>query len=340
MSQQPPLPAQMRAVVIHEYCDGFRHLKSEQRPVPHPVGDQVLVRVAAAPINPSDLLFVQGRYAFRKELPVVPGFEGAGTVVAVGEDLDPDAYIGRRVAAFAADGDGSWAEYMLVTASTCIPVNDQTDDEQAAMRLINPLTAWAILDMARQRGQRAVVQSAAAGSLGQMIYRLGQRWGIEVINVVRREEQRQTLQALGAKHIFDSSEPSFLMDLRERCAALEAVMAFDSVAGALTGQLLRALPPGGEVVVQGGLSGDPIEIEVNQLVYLNKRVSGFWLSTWIRDPERVLVAYRDTQGDLRDVFTTKVHKRHSLQHPVGALSEYAVSMSDGKILFVPDQPSN
>ncbi|MCS7190092.1 MAG: alcohol dehydrogenase catalytic domain-containing protein, partial [Fimbriimonadales bacterium] len=183
-----PIPETMQAAVLHAYDGAPESLRVETRPVPKPQQGQVLVKLAAAPINPSDLMFLKGLYGVLKPLPVVPGWEGAGRVVATGDDWLSRRLLGKRVACAAPNRhDGTWAEYMLTSATRCIPLIDSVSDEQGAMLIVNPLTAWALVDIARKEGRRAFVQTAAASALGRMILRLSQHFGLEGVHIVRRE---------------------------------------------------------------------------------------------------------------------------------------------------------
>src|SRR5438874_4644546 len=139
------IPETMRAVELRSYGGGADSVVVAEKPVPRPGNGQVLVRVAAAPVNPSDLSFLRGTYGHTKRLPVVPGFEGSGEVVAAGGGLLARLLLGRRVACAAPpDGDGTWAEFMLAEASYCIPLRKATDTEHAATMIVNPFTAWAL----------------------------------------------------------------------------------------------------------------------------------------------------------------------------------------------------
>src|SRR6185295_8263508 len=140
------IPEKMRAVVLSEYredvADAIGGLKVLERPVPRPRRGQVLVKIAAGPCNPSDLLLLQGKYGTLKTLPTVPGWEGAGTVVASGGGLLGRWLMGKRVAcAVRSDRDGTWAEYVVVNADNCIALKAELPIEQAASLIINPLTA-------------------------------------------------------------------------------------------------------------------------------------------------------------------------------------------------------
>ena len=133
---------------------------------PRPGIGQVLVRMAAAPINPSDIGFLQGSYGAHGGASAVPGFEGSGTVVAAGGGYLTRLLLGRRVAFSDASG-GTWAEYHAANASLCVPLKKDITLEQGAMLLVNPLTALALLSIARQGRHKALVNTAAASALGR-----------------------------------------------------------------------------------------------------------------------------------------------------------------------------
>ena len=139
----------MRAVQLRAYDGNPESVAVVELPVPRPGPGQVLIRVAASPINPSDLMFIRGLYGFKKPLPVIPGFEGSGTVVEAGSGMLPRFLKGRRVACAAADPNiagGMWAEYLVTSAQLCVPLSKQVDMEQGATMLVNPLTAWALME--------------------------------------------------------------------------------------------------------------------------------------------------------------------------------------------------
>src|SRR5215470_19279634 len=208
----PSLPDTMRAVQLKDYEGKPASLTVAEVPVPRPGPGEVLVRVAASPVNPSDLMFITGNYGFKKPLPATPGFEGSGTVVETGSGMMARFMKGRRVACAAADAKntgGMWAEYIVTSANFCVPLRKQVDFEQGATMLVNPLTAWALVDEARRGGHRAAVQTAAASALGRMLVRLGQKFSLPVINVVRRQEQADLLRGMGAEHVLNSADPGF-----------------------------------------------------------------------------------------------------------------------------------
>src|SRR3954462_3674427 len=278
------LPKTIRAVQIASYDGKSESLRVVELPFPHPGPGEVVVKVAASPINPSDLMFIRGLYGVKKALPAIPGFEGSGTVVATGSGFLPRMLKGKRVACHATDpktSGGMWAEYLVVPANACVPLKSTVDLEPAAMMLVNPFTAWALVDEARRGGHRAIVQTAAASALGRMVVRLAKSFGIPVINVVRRPEQIALLRNLGAQHVLDSHSDGFDEILREHCRELHATISFDAVAGEMSGRILRAQPKGSRMIVYGALSLAAAQVDPSSLVFEGKTLEGFWLSAWL-----------------------------------------------------------
>ena len=283
------IPDRMHALVLHEYCEDIAEaidsLKVEQRSVPALKRGQVLVRVEAAPCNPSDLLLLQGKYGSLKTLPTVPGWEGAGTVVASGGGPLAWWLMGKRVACGQQeDRDGTWAQYVVANAAECIPLKRQLCMKQAASLIINPLTAMGLLETARRGGHRAAIQTAGASQLGRMLVAMASELNFPVINVVRREAQVELLKSMGAAHVLNSSDDDFVERLGAIAAELQATAAFEAIGGEMTGTLFNVLPEGSTVFVYGALSEaacdniDPIE-----LIFHGKTVTGFYLGVWLRE---------------------------------------------------------
>lgn len=334
------LPATMRAVQLAAYDGRPESLSVAELPMPQPGAGQVLVKVAASPINPSDVMFLRGMYGFKKPLPATPGFEGSGTVVSTGGGMLAKLLRGKRVACAAADPQsygGTWAEYVAVSAQMCVPLRKEVSLEQGAMMLVNPLTAWALVEEAHRGHHRAVVQTAAASALGRMILRLARKFSLPVINVVRRREQVELLQKLGAEYVLDSSDADFDARLRELARRMRATLAFDAVAGEMSMRVLRALPPRGRIIVYGALSLGPAQADPGSLIFESKQVEGFWLSGWLR--KRGMLARfrtaRQVQKLLAAELKSEIRARVPLTAVAQALADYAANMTSGKILVVP-----
>lgn len=336
------IPRQMRALVLDRYGEdvvgGICGLKLADRPVPTPGHGQVLVRIEAAACNPSDLLLLQGKYGALKTLPTVPGWEGAGHVVAHGGGWLARWLQGRRVAcAIQGDCDGTWAQYACANADECIPVRPEVPLEQAAGLIINPLTALGLLDRARRGGHRAAVHTAAASQLGRMLVALTRDRPFPIVHVVRRHDQVELLRSLGATHVLDASAPGFLDAFRTTCRQLQATVAFEAVAGDLTGLLLQHLPPGATVYVYGALSQQACgQIDPIDLILRDKTVAGFFLGTWRREQSslRMLRLARRVQHLLLDgTIETVIRRRLPLDQAVEGLQQYVARMTDGKVLI-------
>ena len=236
-------------------------------PVPVPRPDQVLVRVEATPINQSDLglLFAaadlgtirQAGTATRpvttasvspgivkalsarvgKSLPV--GNEGAGVVVAAGSSPAAQAMLGKMVAGF---GGEMYAQYRCLPVTQCLLLPEGTTAAEGASSFVNPLTALGMVETMRREGHKALVHTAAASNLGQMLNRICLKDGIGLVNVVRSAEQEQLLREQGAQHVCNSTAPTFLQDLDAAIAATGATIAFDAIGGGpLAGQILTCM---------------------------------------------------------------------------------------------------
>ncbi|KEQ52384.1 zinc-binding dehydrogenase [Sphingobium chlorophenolicum] len=246
---------------LHE--DGRLVVELAEETLPAPKGGDVLVRLEAAPINPSDLALLfsaadlqnadygEGRIiarmpdgarralAGRVGQPMTIGNEGAGTVIAAGEAPEAQALLGKRVAVI---GGGMFAQYRLIGADACMTLPDGATAEQGASAFVNPLTALGFVETMKRGGHKAIVHTAAASNLGQMLVRITQEDGIPLVNIVRNEAQAAILRGLGAEHIVDSSKEDFTAQLQSAIAATGATIAFDAIGGgALISQILHAM---------------------------------------------------------------------------------------------------
>ncbi len=246
---------------------GELELSIVDMPVPEPKPGEVLVRMEAAPLNPSDLglLFdtadmatlqatgprerrvVTARIppaalhamADRLDVPMTVGNEGAGTVVAAGDSPAARALMGRLVAA---PGGSAYGQVRCVPVDRLLVLPDGATAVQGASCFVNPLTALAMVETMRRDGHKAIVHTAAASNLGQMLERICRADGIGLVNVVRRPEQAALLRAAGAPHVCDTSAPGFRDDLVDAIAATGATLAFDATGGGtLAGQILLAM---------------------------------------------------------------------------------------------------
>lgn len=259
------LPASSLAIRSRLDADGTLAITLESVAVRPPANDEVTIRVEAAPINPADLIPLlagadpaaarfDGTAARPRVLAQLPaaalgvqagrigrslhvGLEGAGLVIAAGpgaQDL-----LGKRVAVLSMV-EGLYAQHCTVPRHECAPLPDGVSPRQGAGLFCNPLTALAMVETLRQTGEQAMVHTAAASSLGQMLVRICAEDGVPLVNIVRRPEQAGLLRELGARHVCDSSQPAFAEDLHAALLATGATAAFDAVGGGMMAHDLLA----------------------------------------------------------------------------------------------------
>jgi NADPH:quinone reductase-like Zn-dependent oxidoreductase len=336
----------MRAILLEAYhanlADAIRSLKVVDRPVPTPRHGQVLVHIEAAPCNPSDLLLLQGQYGTLKKLPTVPGWEGAGTVVASGGGLFARWLVSKRVAcALPHDRDGTWAEYFVADAKDCIPVKAALPIEQAATFIVNPLTAVALLETARNAGHRAAVHTVGASQLGRMILAIAADMNYPVIHMARRDEQVELLKSRGAQHVLNSSREDFADELKQLAKRLDATAVFEAIAGEMTGTVLNAMPPKSTAYLYGALSEKPCaNIDPIEVVFHEKTLTGFYLGNWLRD--RGIVGLFRTVSRVQKLLLqrrieTTIQRKLALDEVVDGLLHYISHMTDGKVLIMPER---
>ena len=264
MTATPTSGLQLRSLV---QADGQLRLSLEATPVPDLRATDVLVRIEATPINPSDigLLFgaadpssfeVSGTAASPVAIGRIPerampamaarlgqsmavGNEGAGVVIAAGDAPAAQALLGKTVAVL---GGSMYAQYRVVAAAQCLLLPEGTTPTQGASCFVNPLTALGMTETMRREGHTALVHTAAASNLGQMLNKICQKDGIALVNIVRKPEQEALLRGIGASYVCNMTSPTFMADLTDALAATGATIAFDATGGGtLAGQILAAM---------------------------------------------------------------------------------------------------
>lgn len=241
----------------------------------------------ASPINPSDLSFLAGGYGIKKVYPVVPGFEGSGIVVASAKGILPKIWLGKNVACAASPKHNAcWAEYMVTSAGSCVPLSKNISLEMGSMMFVYPMIALAFFDLYKKfnpsaKKTQGIINTAAASALGKMIIKLGKQKEIPVISVARREEQVEMLKAAGADNIVNSSDPDFENQIKELAHRHNATVIFDAVGGEMVQKLLDAAPKGNKLFIYGSLSGEPCKINPAELIFTGNQIQGFWLTGWL-----------------------------------------------------------
>ena len=277
----------MKAVVFDRCGEPSQVLRTEDRPVAEPTRGEVLVRMLATPVNPSDLLYVRGQYTLQPRLPASPGFEGVGVVERAGGGLRPRIMLGKRVAVLSRMG-GNWAENNIVPATQVIPISRQLSLEAAATFFVNPATAYIMTRLVlRVSPGEWLLQTAAGSTLGLMIARLGKRFGFRTLCVVRKEADVEPLLQSGATRVvvYDAARdtPDVLVQaVMESTAGNGVQYAVDPVGGACGSTVTTCLAERGRMLVFGSLSGAPLQFSPRDLMTPGASISGFWLGHFMQ----------------------------------------------------------
>ncbi len=293
---------QLRSTVS---ADGQLEIALIDVDTPAPAADEVVVRVEATPINPSDIGLLFGAADFSTvvvsgtpERPVVKatvperlmksmagrvgqsmpvGNEGTGVVVAAGSSASAQALLGKTVAVL---GGAMYSQYRCLKVAQCLVLPDDASPADGASCFVNPLTSLGMVNTMQREGHKALVHTAAASNLGQMLNKICIKDGIDLVNIVRKPEQVAILKNIGAKHVCDSSSPAFLEDLTNALALTGATIAFDATGGGkLAGQILACMEAAivreakeysrygsavhKQVYIYGGLEMSPTEFNRN-----------------------------------------------------------------------------
>jgi NADPH2:quinone reductase len=369
---------QLRSLVKR---DGTLELSLARIATPAPQPDEVVVRIEAAPINPSDLALLFGsadmstaRVSGTPASPVVTaiipeklmramagrleqsmpiGNEGAGTVIAAGSSAAAQALVGKTVAVL---GGAMYSQYRCVKVGQCLLLPPGTTPTEGASCFVNPLTALGMVETMRREGHTALVHTAAASNLGQMLNKLCLHDGIALVNIVRKPEQADTLKALGAVHVCDSSAPSFRDDLTQALVTTGATLAFDAIGGGkLASQILTCMEAAlnksakeysrygstthKQVYLYGGL--DPAPTELARSFGMAWGIGG-----WLVTPFLQKIGNADAQRlkervalELKTTFASKYSAEVSLAEALSlaAIAAYGRRATGEKYLVRPDK---
>jgi NADPH2:quinone reductase len=362
--------------------DGTLELSLADVETPTPAANEVLIRIEAAPLNPSDIGLVFGaaemstaKASGTADRPVVtatvpraamqamagrldqsmpPGNEGAGVVIGAGASPQAQALLGKRVAALG--GGGMYAQYRCLPVASCLVLPDDATSAEGASCFINPLTALGMTETMRTQGHTALVHTAAASNLGQMLNRICIADGIGLVNIVRKQEQAELLKGLGARYVCVSSTPTFLDDLTDAIAATGATLAFDATGGGrLAGQILGCMETAlsrqataysrygssthKQVYLYGGLDTSPTE-------FVRNFGMAWGMGGWLVFPflqtvgaERTAQLKQRVADELKTTFASHYQREISLVEALSldAIAAYDQRATGAKFLIVPHQ---
>ncbi len=311
----------MKSAWLESFSDDPDDIRIVDRPTPEPRPGQVRVRMLLSPVNPSDLNFLRGTYYRALErviwnqgraatdpvffdpdrrvpCPLPPyglGLEGVGIVDACGAGFLARRLRGKRVAVAGGPPQGTWQEHAVVDAKRAFAVPDGLADEQAAMYLANPVSAYIMVREVLRVPRGAWLLVTAAGSaLGKDIVRLGRRDGFRTLCVVRSGANTAELRALGADAVVETNSQDLVGEVARLTGGRGVRYALDCVGGELAAEVVRCLGIDGRLVVYGSLAGPSMQVAVRDLMMPNAGVTGFYLGNWLpeQSPLKVLGVLR------------------------------------------------
>lgn len=369
---------QLRSIIKPE---GVLEVSLVSVPTPTPEADEVVVRVEASPLNPSDLGLLFGgadmtaaSAAGTPESPVVTapvppavmqamagrvgqslpvGNEGAGVVIEAGSSPEAQALMGKTVAIL---GGSMYAQYRCIKAAQCLLLPPGTTPAEGASCFVNPLTALGMVGTMRNEGHKALVHTAAASNLGQMLVKLCLKDGIELVNIVRKPEQADLLRSLGAQYVCDSSSQNFMAELTDALEATGATLAFDAIGGGRqAGQILTAMEIAAnrsaaeysrygstthkQVYIYGGLDRGPTEF--NRAFGMAWGIGGWLLTPFLQKigPEAAQQLRERVASEIKTTFASTYTRVVSLPEALSleAIAVYGKQATGEKFLINPNK---
>jgi NADPH2:quinone reductase len=374
----PSKTLQIRSLVR---SSGELELSLQEDAVPQPGANEVVVRVEASPMNPSDLGLLFGAADLRTakasgtpERPIVTatipeaamksmagradqsmpvGNEGAGIVVAAGASPQAQALLGKAVAMI---GGAMYTQYRRIDVAQCMALPDGATPAEGASSFVNPLTALGMVETMRREGHKALVHTAAASNLGQMLNRICIKDGIPLVNIVRKEEQEAILRGIGAKYVCNATSPTFMQDLTDALVATGATLAFDATGGGkLAGQILNCMEAAllrtateysrygttthKQVYIYGGLDRGPTEF--TRGFGMSWGMGGWLLFSFLMKigPEGAQKLKARVAAELKTTFASRYTKEVSMTEALslGEIAVYSKQATGEKYLLNPSK---
>ena len=372
----PTSGLQLRSLVS---ADGRLELSLVPTPVPALADDEVLVRIAATPINPSDIGLLFGAadistfkvtgtpaspvatatipdkampaMAARLDQSMAVGNEGAGTVIAAGGAAAAQALLGKTVAVL---GGAMYAQYRALKANQCLPLPAGTTSAEGASCFVNPLTALGMVETMKREGHSALVHTAAASNLGQMLNKICLADVVKLVNIVRKPEQAALLRGIGAEYVCNMGEPGFMANLTDALAATGATIAFDATGGGtLAGQILQCMEAAiNRTAKEYSRYGSAVHKQVYTYGHLDTRPTeiqrtfgmAWGVGGWLLTPFLQKLGHAGAQAlrervarELKTTFASHYAKELSLAEALGAeaIAFYGARNTGAKVLINP-----
>jgi len=326
----------MKIVQIAEFGDPRKVARCIEAPEPpEPGPDEVLFQTLAFPIHPADLMLIRGNYLRLPPLPLVPGIDASGRILRVGRDVK-DIKPGDTVLSLARQ---TWVERRILNAHEVVKLGAGVDPLQLAMLYLNPLTAWTMLSRpevgADSKVDNWIIQNAANSSVARWVDRLAPRFGIKVLNVVRRPDALDEVQADNV--LVDGLD--LAQRVKDKIGEAKVVAGFDAISGDATGRLAASLSPGGTVFVYGNLAECPVTVANEDLLFRGVHVTGFSVTRTTTNMSRdeVVKPLDIFAEEIRRGFRQEIEATYPFESISAAIAEAMQGHRRGKIL-VTSQP--
>lgn len=267
----------MKRVVFHQFGKPADILNVEEVEKHPPGPDEVLIKVLASPINPSDIMFVLNLYGIRPQIPSSAGFEGVGIVEEAGANAK--IAVGTRVSFTAI---GAWGEYVITNHRTLIPVPEAMTDDVAAQLFVNPFTAVAMVEESGVKEGEWLMITACASALGKMVIQICKMRGIKTIGTVRRNDLNDELKALGLDEVVNTEEENLPKRVQQITNYEGAKAVLECVGGHTASEAVKCLGRGGVMLIYGLLSLQDPSINIGLMIFRELTLKGFWLTDWMK----------------------------------------------------------
>lgn len=322
-----------KSVVIRETGNPSEVVRVEEEQWPAPGAHEILVRMLYAPINPADINTLQGTYGKQLQLPAVIGAEGVGEVIEAGEKVQQYQPGDKVLLPY---GVSSWREQVLLSEDLGILLSREIDSQQASMLRINPPTAWRMLhDFENLQEGDWVVQNASNSGVGRAVIKIAKRMGLRTINLVRRAELIDELQALGGDHV--------LLDNRDSVSAfakanpdVRASLGLNAVGGESALGVASLLKDESTHVTYGAMGLAPVKIPNRFLIFQNISFRGFWVSRWFAESPKAEIEkmFRELEEMiLKKEIVVPVAAEYGIDQVADAVKAASESGRSGKILL-------
>lgn len=320
----------MKSLYFKEKGEAQEVLSYGEIPLAVLQSDEVKVKVLASPINPADLMFIEKTYRLEPVFPQIAGFEGVGLVVESAEDADIP--VGSLVSF---RHKGVWAEYVNVPREKLILLPPDACIEKAAQLSLNPLTAWALLEVSKAEPGDWLLLSAGNSSLSRLLIQFARNRNIKTLAIIRNEAQKENLMKLGASAVLSSEADNIAAAIAEITKGERVSAILDAVGGPLVSSLIENLSVGGKVIHYGLMSDQEVSYHNSDIIFRNLSISGFGIDAWLNSKtrkEKDEIMGRLISEVFNESFELKVSGKYTLSDYREALQE-SRSSKEGKILF-------